>query len=131
MYAVATGAALAILIVMQWFLVLECLKMKTTVGEHSSSLKDEMGHLGKLLDEALDFIADNMPSPQLMQAVTTQPAMDFKEAILGALISRMNMGAADGSKTQSQEWQIYEDNTQTVEEEDLQRDESSRDSISG
>ena len=117
MQDILTGAAFAILIAMQYFLVLECLKMKTTVGEHSSNLQDEMGNLGKLLDEALDFIADNMPSPQLLQAVSTQPTMDFKEAILGALISRMNMGDDDASKTQQEEWPIQQDNPQTTEEE--------------
>lgn len=114
---IMTGAALAILIIMQWFLVWECLRMRTTVSDHSVSLQTEMGNLGKLLDEALDFIAENVPSQGLLTAASTQPSMDFREAILSALISRMNMGGEHGTPQQEDRSVQFDQSQTTLETE--------------
>lgn len=114
-----TGLALGLLIVMQWFLVWECLKMKGTVNEHSHNLQSEVGNLGVLMDEALDFISDNMKSPTINLATGTQTPVDFKEAILSALISRVKMANEHG-ETQQEERPIHEIDQPQEENESIQ-----------
>ena len=94
--------------------------MKGTVAEHSTDLRTEMGNLGTLLDEALDFLADSVPKQasllgQIVQDAQTTP--DLKEVILSAFLSRMNMPTEHASETQPEERQIYEQQTQPTEEE--------------
>ena len=59
------------------------------------------------MDEALDFISDNMKSPTINLATGTQTPVDFKEAILSALISRVKMANEHG-ETQQEERPIHE-----------------------
>ncbi|MDC0556285.1 hypothetical protein OAO34_00685 [Candidatus Poseidoniaceae archaeon] len=101
---IAIGTTLGFLIIMQSFLIYECLRMKTTVGTHSSDLKTEMGTLGELLDEALDFLADAVPKPQGIVANTlSQP--DIKELLLGSIMNRMMMPSEHGSPQEPQDRQ--------------------------
>ena len=94
--------------------------MKGTVAEHSTDLRTEMGNLGTLLDEALDFLADSVPKQasllgQIVQDAQTTP--DLKEVILSALISRMGMSGEHASETQQEERPIHEQPETTLETE--------------
>ena len=108
--------------------------MKGTVAEHSTDLRTEMGNLGTLLDEALDFLADSVPKQasllgQIVQDAQTTP--DLKEVILSAFLSRINMTGDHASETQPQEREIYEQQPETTEEEITEHTVSSRDGLSG
>jgi hypothetical protein len=101
---IAIGTTLGFLILLQSFLIYECLRMKTTVGTHSTDLKTEMGTLGELLDEALDFLNDAVPQPQGIMANTlAQP--DIKELLLGSIMNRMMMPPEHGSPQEPQDRQ--------------------------
>lgn len=116
-----TGIALAILIILQWFVIWECIKMKGVVGTHSTDLRTELGNLGSLLDEALDFISDNMRSPQPVLSSLAQPMPDLKDMILAALIGKIGMPVEHGSTTQPQErplLDIIEEKVETETESD-------------
>ena len=99
---IAIGTTLGFLILLQSFLVYECLRMKTTVGTHSTDLKTEMGTLGELLDEALDFLADAVPKQQGIVA-NTLSSPDIKELLLGSIMNRMMMPPDNGSTQESQD----------------------------
>jgi len=115
----ALGLSIAFLLVMQWFIIWECIKMKTHVSDHSDSLQDKLGGMSELLDEAIDFLSDvdkmiSQPSPVIAQA-----GMDIKTALLTAFMDKMTMGFNNG-KTQQEERQIYEiiePSTQETEDE--------------
>ena len=120
METIFTGMALGLLIILQWFMIWECIRMKGTVAAHSTDLRSEMGEIGSMLDEALDFLADNVPKQasllgQIVQDAQTTP--DLKEMILSALISRMGMSGEHASEEKPQEREIYEQQPETVEEE--------------
>ena len=115
----ALGLSIAFLLVMQWFIIWECIKMKTHVSDHSDSLQDKLGGMSELLDEAIDFLSDvdkmiSQPSPVIAQA-----GMDIKTALLTAFIDKMGMGLNYG-ETQQEERQVYEiiepETTQTENE---------------
>jgi len=115
----ALGLSIAFLLVMQWFIIWECIKMKTHVSDHSDSLQDKLGGMSELLDEAIDFLSDvdkmiSQPSPVIAQA-----GMDIKTALLTAFMDKMTMGFNNGT-TQQEERQIYEiiePSTQETEDE--------------
>ena len=103
----ALGLSIAFLLVMQWFIIWECIKMKTHVSDHSDSLQDKLGGMSELLDEAIDFLSDvdkmiSQPSPVIAQA-----GMDIKTALLTAFMDKMTMGLNYG-ETQQEERQVYE-----------------------
>ena len=103
----ALGLSIAFLLVMQWFIIWECIKMKTHVSDHSDSLQDKLGGMSELLDEAIDFLSDvdkmiSQPSP-----VVAQAGMDIKTALLTAFMDKMTMGLNYG-ETQQEERQVYE-----------------------
>ena len=105
MQDILVGTSLGLLIVMQWFIIWECIKMKTTVGEHSTDLKTEMGNLGLLLDEAVDFLADtSRPGPVAQAAGGT-----IQEIILSGLMNKMMMPPNYGSTQEPQERPIQQD----------------------
>ena len=115
----ALGLSIAFLLVMQWFIIWECVKMKSHVSDHSDSLQNKLGSMSELLDEAIDFLSDvdkmiSQPSP-----VIAQTGMDIKTALLTAFMDKMTMGFNNG-KTQQEERQIYEiiepQTTQTEDE---------------
>ena len=109
MDTIAIGSTLGILIVMQAFIIWECIRMKGTVAGESSSLRTELGNLGLLLDEAIDFLADSKaPSPMMSQA-----SADFKEIALTALMNKMMMPSGYGSEKEPEVRQIQQDDTQT------------------
>ena len=103
----ALGLSIAFLLVMQWFIIWECIKMKTHVSDHSNNLQTKLGGMSELLDEAIDFLSDvdkmiSQPSPVIAQA-----GMDIKTALLTAFMDKMTMGFNNGT-TQQEERQIYE-----------------------
>ena len=92
---------------MQWFIIWECIKMKTHVSDHSDTLQNKLGGMSELLDEAIDFLSDvdkmiHQPSPVIAQA-----GMDIKTALLTAFIDKMTMPVTDGTQKQ-EERQGYE-----------------------
>jgi hypothetical protein len=92
--------------------------MKSTVGTHSSDLKTEMGTIGELLDEALDFLNDIPPQPTGIVA-NTLASPDIKEMLLGALMNKMMMPPSDSDGTKStQERSVHQ-----IEETNLTEDE--------
>ena len=104
MQDIAVGTTLAFLIVMQGFIIWECVRMKSSFGNHSTDLKTEMGNIGELLDEALDFLNDSIPQPQGIVANTlAQP--DIKEVLLQSFLSKMMMPSEHGSPQESQDRQ--------------------------
>ena len=112
---IAIGTTLGFLILLQSFLIYECLRMKSTVGTHSSDLKTEMGTIGELLDEALDFMNDSIPQPQGIVANTlSQP--DIKELLLGSIMNRMMMPPDNGRPQESQDRKNDEISTQVETE---------------
>ena len=104
MQDILIGTSLGLLIVMQWFIIWECIKMKTTVGEHSTDLKSEMGNLGILLDEAIDFLVDSPKPNPIAQAA----GGSLQEIILGSLINKMSMPSNYGAQ-ESQDRPIQSD----------------------
>ena len=103
----ALGLAVAFVLIMQWFIIWECIKMKTHVSDHSETLQDKLGGMSELLDEAIDFLSDvdkmiSQPSP-----VIAQTGMDIKTALLTAFMDKMTMGFNNGT-TQQEERQVYE-----------------------
>ena len=110
-----TGVALTILIIMQWFIIWECIKMKSTVGNHTMDLKTEMGNLGSLLDEAIDFLADtSRPSPVAQVAGGT-----IQEIILSGLMNKMMMPSGYAEQKEQEERPIYENQPENIEEESV------------
>ena len=127
METIFTGMALGLLIILQWFMIWECIRMKGTVAEHSTDLRQDMRGMADLLDEAVDFLADNMPKQRSLIAQVVNDAQttpDIKEVILSALISRMGMSPPHGSTQESQEREIYEEYPQTQQEQEHQLDEN-------
>ena len=78
--------------------------MKGTVTSSTLDLRTEMGNLGTLLDEALDYIAD-MPAAPTGIVGNTLASPDVKEMLLGALMNRIAMPQNYGSTTQPQDGQ--------------------------
>ncbi len=115
MQDIAVGTTLAFLIMMQGFIIWECVRMKTSFGTHTTSLQDELGNLGGLLDEALDFMNDAIPQPQGIVASTlAQP--DIKEVLLQSFLSKMMMPSEHGKEI-PQERPIREEHSTQVETE--------------
>ena len=105
MQDILIGTSLGLLIVMQWFIIWECIKMKTTVGNHSMDLKTEMGNLGLLLDEAIDYLADtSRPGPVAQAAGGT-----IQEIILSGLMNKMMMPPNYASTQESEQREISEE----------------------
>ena len=73
--------------------------MKGHVSTSTLDLKTEMGNVGTLLDEALDFLADSVQPQQGFVANTLQ-SPDIKEMILGTIMNRMMMPSEHGSTQQ-------------------------------
>ena len=71
--------------------------MKGHVSTSTLDLKTEMGNVGTLLDEALDFLADSVQPQQGLVANTLQ-SPDFKEMILGTIMNRMMMPSDHGTQ---------------------------------
>jgi len=117
---------MGILILLQMAIIRECIKMKGHVSTQSTDLKTELSNLGTLLDEAIDFIVDGGGSPKNSIVANTLSQPDFRELILGGLMSRIMMAPEHGSTTQPEERQIQQDNTQTLET-SVQREQSSGD----
>jgi len=115
---IAIGTTLGFLILLQSFLIYECLRMKTTVGTHSTDLKTEMGTIGELLDEALDFLNDSVPQPQGIVA-NTLSSPDIKELLLTTFMQKMMMPPEHGSPKEPQDRQNDEISTQNETETQL------------
>ena len=113
---IAIGTTLGFLIIMQGFLIYECIRMKTTVGTHSTDLKTEMGTIGELLDEALDFLSDLPPQPQGIVG-STLGSPDIKSALLEMLMTKMMMPPEHGSTSQQENRPDDEINSTQVETE--------------
>lgn len=106
---------MGIVILLQMAIIRECLNMKGHVSASSLDLKTEMGNVGTLLDEALDFLADNVPPQQGMVANTLQ-SPDIKEMILGTIMNRMMMPSEHASQKQ-EERQVRQEQPKTLETE--------------
>lgn len=115
MQDIAFGMGLALLIIMQWFMIWECIRMRSHVSTQSTDLRTEMGNLGTLLDEALDFIAENVPPSQgIVGHTLAQP--DIKEVLLNGFLSRMMSPSENGPL--KEEWTIRQnDSPPTLETE--------------
>ena len=113
---IAIGTTLGFLILLQSFLIYECLRMKTTVGTHSTDLKTEMGTIGELLDEALDFLNDSVPQPQGIVA-NTLSSPDIKELLLTTFMQKMMIPPEHGSTQEPQDRQNDEGFSTQVETE--------------
>jgi len=121
MQELLTGMALALLIILQWFVIWECIKMKTSVSNNALDLRTEMGNLGSLLDEALDFLADNVPKPSIISDYV-QPDMEVKDIILSTIMNRMQMalgGSDNGDQKEQEEWEVHENHPPNIEEESI------------
>ena len=113
----AIGTTLGILLLMQTLIIRECIRMKGHVSNESLYLKSEMGNLGTLLDEALDYVADLANGPSQVSPAISQTVGGFKEMALTALINKVMMQPDHGSKTQQEEWQVREEQPKTLETE--------------
>ena len=103
---IAYGTTLGFLIVMQWLLIWQCIKTRGHVTGHVSDLGTEMGNLGTLLDEALDYIAE-LPSGAMAQnPMIAQAGGSMQEMLLGALMSKISNAPDHG--TSKEERQISE-----------------------
>ena len=80
--------------------------MKGHVSSHSMDLQTSMGDMGTLLDEALDFLAENIGRPNDITSSIAQTMPDMKEMILGALMSKITNAPDHG--TSKEERQISE-----------------------
>ena len=72
MDTITAGSLMGILIVVQMAIIRECIRMKGHVNTSSLDLKTEMGNLGNLLDEALDYVADIANGPAASNPVVAQ-----------------------------------------------------------
>ena len=114
---IAYGLTLGFLIVMQWLLIWQCIKTRGHVTGHVSDLGTEMGNLGTLLDEALDFIADLPVASTPLNVGIAQSGATMQEMLLGALMSKISNAPDYGSKqTQQKEWPIQQDDIETQNE---------------
>lgn len=118
MQDIAVGTTLAFLIMMQGFIIWECVRMKSSFGTHSTDLRTELGNLGSLLDEALDFMNDAIPQPQGIVA-NTLASPDIKEVLLQSFLSKMMMPPEHGSPQEPQDRQNDEISTQVKTETQL------------
>ena len=100
---------MGILILLQMAIIRECIRMKGHVNTSSLDLKTEMGNLGTLLDEALDYVADIANGPVASSPVIAQAGSDVKELLLGALMNKMMMPLNHGSTQEPQEREIQQD----------------------
>ena len=103
---IAYGITLGFLIIMQFALIWQCIKTRGSVTGHVSDLGSEMGNLGTLLDEALDYIAE-LPSGAMAQnPMIAQAGGSMQEMLLGALMSKISNAPDHG--TSKEERQISE-----------------------
>ena len=94
---------------MQLLIIRECINMKLNLGTSSNDLHTELGNLGSLLDEAIDFLVagQQQPSPVIAQA-----GADLKQVLLAGLIDKVMMPSDHGITQESQERQISEIDSQ-------------------
>ena len=76
-------------------LIKKCASIESEITHHTDGLKTLMGEVRDLLDEALDLLADTPASSSLPAQMN--PAESIPHLIFSTLLSRMNMGATDGS----------------------------------
>jgi len=87
--------------------------MRGHVSTHSTDLRTEMGNLGALMDEALDFMSESIPSNQGPLANTlSQP--DIKAMLLNGFLSRVMPPSENGPL--KEEWKIHEEHPQTTQD---------------
>jgi len=103
---------LGLLIMLQGFIIFECMKMKGIVSTESLDLKTELGNLSLLIDEAIDYIAEGTPSPALKEG-----ADSMKSIILNGLLSQMMMPSDYGEQEKPQDRQVHF-NEETNEQEE-------------
>ena len=101
---------------MQLLIIRECINMKLNLGTSSNDLQTELGNLGSLLDEAIDFLVagHQQPSPVIAQA-----GSDLKEVLLASLMNKMFMPSEHGIPQEQEERQIYENEPENIEEESV------------
>ena len=95
-------------------LIKKCASLESEIPNQTNGLKSMMGEVRDLLDEALDLLAEGPASSALPAQMGH--AESIPNLILSTLLSRMNMGEADGDTTQPQEWEILPPNNQTTKE---------------
>jgi len=93
-------------------LIKKCASIESEIPHHTDGLKTLMGEVRDLLDEALDLLADT-PSSSSLPAKMNH-AESIPNLIFSTLLSRMNMGATDGT-TEPNQWEIYETNDEATE----------------
>jgi len=98
----AIGTTLGILLLMQTLIIRECIRMKGHVSNESLNLKSEMGNLGTLLDEALDYVADLANGQSEVSPALSQTVGGFKEMALTALINKVMMPPDHASQKQEE-----------------------------
>jgi len=108
------GSTLGILILMQLLIIRERINMKLNLGTSSNDLQTELGNLGSLLDEAIDFLVAGAQAPS---PVIAQAGGDLKEVLLASLMNKMLMPSEHGNPQESQERQVYENQPENIEEE--------------
>jgi len=111
-----TGIVFGLFIIAQLGVIWECIRMKGTVTSSTLDLRTEMGNLGTLLDEALDYIAD-IPGQTSGFVGNTLAQPDIKEMLLSAFLSKMAMPPDYGSPQESKNWKNDEVNSTQVETE--------------
>jgi len=109
-----TGIVFGLFIIAQLGVIWECIRMKGTVTSSTTDLRTEMGNLGTLLDEALDYIADMPASPNSVAGQIGQ--LPVKEMLLQTFMERMMMGSEHGGTTQPENRQNDEVSTQVETE---------------
>jgi len=107
--------ALVLSIYTHALLVKKCQVLEASIPEQTAGVHHTMTEVRDLLDEALDMIQQLAPSiPDISPVQGASESLP--NLILNTLLSRMNMGEADGDTTQPQEWEILPPNNQTTKE---------------
>lgn len=115
MQEILFGTMLGFLIVMQWFIIWECVKMKSHISGETMNVRTEMANLGSLLDEALDFIADMPTASEGIVSQFTPSGDDLKSVLLNSFMSRM-MSPPEHAPQKQEERQVLQDNEPQTQE---------------
>ena len=99
--------ALVGLLVSTYYLTIGCRKIGDSLPAESGNISEKVAGATEVLDDIADLLNEALQS--LAGGGTTQTPSSPMEAILSGFISSMTSKANHG--TQSQEWQVHENNT--------------------
>jgi len=105
---------------MQMMIIWECVKMKGHVSGESTTLRESMGDMGILLDEALDYIAEIADGRNKASPLVQGAGESIQQMILAKVMNGMMMPPPDSNGTKSaQERSVHLDEETNEQKESI------------